>query len=155
MVEAAVAYPTDSGLLAKAIGTMARTVARIKAAGGAKRTRSRDRRRSAGQRARSIAAKLKLRGEQHRDQAQAAVRRITGELAGIAEHTMIPAAAMIANAVDDALGLRMRTLPITAEKVALESNGVSYDDVKGSTMGFCFAGNADAYKFHTKTSAKK
>jgi len=74
---------------------------------------------------------------------------------GIAEHTMIPAAAMIANAVDDALGLRMRTLPITAEKVALESNGVSYDDVKGSTMGFCFAGNADAYKFHTKTSAKK
>jgi len=98
VVEAAVAYPTDSGLLAKAIGTMARTVARIKAAGGAKRTRSRDRRRSAGQRARSIAAKLKLRGEQHRDQAQAAVRRITGELAGIAEHTMREATAVIRNA---------------------------------------------------------
>jgi len=98
VVEAAVAYPTDSGLLAKAIGTMARTVARIKAAGGARRTRSRDRRRSAGQRARSIAAKLKLRGEQHRDQAQAAVRRITGELAGIAEHTMREATAVIRNA---------------------------------------------------------
>ena len=67
VVEAAVAYPTDSGLLAKAIGSMARTVARIKAAGGATRTRSRDRRRSAGRRARSIAAKLKLRGEQQRD----------------------------------------------------------------------------------------
>ena len=85
VVAAAVAYPTDSGLLAKAIGSMARTVERIKAAGGATRTRARDRRRSAGRRARSIAAKLKLRGEQQRDQAQAAVRRITGELAGIAE----------------------------------------------------------------------
>jgi IS5 family transposase len=38
VVEAAVGYPTDSGLLAKAIGTMARTVGRIKAAGGATRT---------------------------------------------------------------------------------------------------------------------
>ena len=51
VVEAA-GYPTDSGLLAKAIGTMARSVARIKAAGGATRTRARDRRRSAGGRAR-------------------------------------------------------------------------------------------------------
>ncbi len=62
VVEAAVAYPTDSGLLAKAVGTMARTVARIKAAGGATGTRARDRRRSAGRRARSIASKLRLRG---------------------------------------------------------------------------------------------
>jgi IS5 family transposase len=98
VVEAAVSYPTDSGLLAKAIGTMARTVERIKAAGGAKRTRVRDRRRSAGRRARSIAAKLRLRGAQHRDQAQAAVRRITGELAGITEQTMREAAAVIRNA---------------------------------------------------------
>jgi transposase, IS5 family len=98
VVTAAVAYPTDSGLLAKAIGTMARTVDRIKAAGGAPRTRSRDRRRSAGRRARSIAAKLKLRGEQHRDQAQAAVRRITGELAGIAGQAMREATVVIRNA---------------------------------------------------------
>ena len=98
VVAAAVAYPTDSGLLAKAIGTMARTVARIKAAGGATRTRVRDRRRSAGRRARSIAAKLRLRGQQHRDQAQAAVRRITGELAGIAEPAMREATAVIRNA---------------------------------------------------------
>jgi IS5 family transposase len=35
VVQAAVAYPTDSGLLAKAIGSMARSVARVKAAGGA------------------------------------------------------------------------------------------------------------------------
>jgi IS5 family transposase len=98
VVAAAVSYPTDSGLLAKAIGSMARSVAEIKAAGGATRTRSRDRRRSAGRRARSIAAKLKLRGEQQRDQAQAAVRRITGELAGIAEHAMGEAKAVIGNA---------------------------------------------------------
>ena len=98
VVEAAVGYPTDSGLLAKAIGTMARTVARIKAAGGATRTRARDRRRSAGRRARSIASKLRLRGAQQRDQAQAAVRRITGELAGIAEQTMREATAVMRNA---------------------------------------------------------
>lgn len=98
VVAGAVAYPTDSGLLAKAVGSMARTVARIKAAGGATRTLARDRRRSAGRRARSIAAKLKLRGEQQRDAAQAAVRRITGELAGIAERTMREATAVIRNA---------------------------------------------------------
>ena len=98
VVEAAVAYPTDSGLLAKAVGTMARTVARVKAAGGATRTRARDRRRSAAKRARSIAAKLRLRGEQNRDQAQAAVRRITGELAGIAGQAMHDAIAVIRNA---------------------------------------------------------
>ena len=98
VVEAAVAYPTDSGLLAKAIGSMARTVARIKVAGGATRTRVRDRRRSAGRRARSIAAKLRRRGEQQRDQAQAAVRRITGELAGIAEQVMGEATAVLRNA---------------------------------------------------------
>jgi IS5 family transposase len=97
VVEADVAYPTDSGLLAKAIGMMAHTVERIKAAGGAKRTRVRDRRRSAGRRARSIAAKLRLRGQQHPDQAQAAARRITAELAGIAEQAVREAAAVIRN----------------------------------------------------------
>jgi IS5 family transposase len=98
VVEAAVGYPTDSGLLAKAIGTMARTVERIKDAGGATRTRTRDRRRSAGRRARSIASKLRLRGAQQRDQVQAAVQRITGELAGIAEASMREAAAVLRNA---------------------------------------------------------
>jgi IS5 family transposase len=98
VVEAEVAYPTDSGLLAKAVGTIARTVERIKVAGGATRTRSRDRRRAAGRRARSIASKLRLRGEQQREQAQAAVRRITGELADLAEATMRDAAAVARNA---------------------------------------------------------
>jgi transposase, IS5 family len=98
VVEADVGYPTDSGLLAKGIGAMARTVARIKSAGGASRTKVRDRRLSAGRRARSIASKLRLRGQQQRDQAQAAVRRITGELANIAEQTIREAGAVLRNA---------------------------------------------------------
>jgi IS5 family transposase len=98
VVEADVGYPTDSGLLAQAVGTICRTVARIKAAGGATRTRVRDRRRSAARRAHAIASKLRLRGEQQRDQAQAAVRRITGELAEIAEAAMGEAAAVLRNA---------------------------------------------------------
>ncbi len=38
---------------------------------------------------------------------------------GVGEHTMIPAAPMVANAVADAIGLRITSMPITAEKVAL------------------------------------
>jgi carbon-monoxide dehydrogenase large subunit len=38
---------------------------------------------------------------------------------GIGEHTMIPAAPIIANAIEDALGMRIKSMPITAEKVAL------------------------------------
>ena len=38
---------------------------------------------------------------------------------GVGEHTMIPAAPMVANAVADATGLRVTSMPITAEKVAL------------------------------------
>jgi len=97
VVPAAVAYPTDSGLLAKAVGQIARTVDRIKAAGGATRTRSRDRRRAAGRRARAIAGKLKLRGAQQRDEVQATVQRITGELADLAQAAMREAAAVIGN----------------------------------------------------------
>jgi IS5 family transposase len=98
VVEADVGYPTDSGLLAKGIGAIARGVARVKDAGGAVRTRARDRRRCAGRRARSIASKLRLRGQQQRDQAQTTVRRITGELAGIAEQAVGDAAAVLRNA---------------------------------------------------------
>jgi transposase, IS5 family len=98
VVEADVAYPTDSGLLAKAVGRIARTVGRVKAAGGATRTRSRDRRRAAGRRARSIASKLRLRGAQQRADAQIAVRRITAELADLAEAAVRDADAVVRNA---------------------------------------------------------
>ena len=48
VVAANVAYPTDSGLLAKAVRRIAATGTRIQAAGGAIRTKMRDRSRSAG-----------------------------------------------------------------------------------------------------------
>lgn len=38
---------------------------------------------------------------------------------GVGEHTMIPAAPIIANAVEDALGVRVKSMPITAEKIVL------------------------------------
>ncbi len=67
VVAAAVAYPTDSGLLAKAIGPWPAPWRGSKPPAARRVLASRDRRRSAGRRARSIAAKLRLRGQQHRD----------------------------------------------------------------------------------------
>jgi len=39
---------------------------------------------------------------------------------GVGEHTMIPAAPIVANAVENALGIRIRSMPITAEKIVLK-----------------------------------
>ena len=41
---------------------------------------------------------------------------------GVGEHTMIPAAPMVGNAVEDALGIRIKTMPITSEKIVLALN---------------------------------
>jgi IS5 family transposase len=49
-------------------------------------------------RAHGIAARLGLRGAQGREEAQAAVRRITGELAGLAERAAADADRLLANA---------------------------------------------------------
>jgi len=57
VVPANVAYPTDSGLLGKAVRRIAVTGERIRAAGGAVRTRLRDRSRASGKRAHAIASK--------------------------------------------------------------------------------------------------
>jgi len=54
-VEADIAYPTDAGLLEKAVGKLSRLTRRIKARGAAARTAFRDRRRAAGRRMRVIA----------------------------------------------------------------------------------------------------
>ena len=67
VVPANVAYPTDSGLLAKAVRRIAATSRRIQAAGGAVRTRVRDRSRAAGKRAHAVAAKLRSRAALGRD----------------------------------------------------------------------------------------
>jgi hypothetical protein len=63
MVAAKVAYPTDSGLLVRAIALLTTLVAVIHTGGGATRTTVRDRRRAAGRPARSISAHLKLRND--------------------------------------------------------------------------------------------
>src|SRR6476659_4145175 len=85
VVPSNVAYPTDSGLLAKAVRRIAATGRRIHAAGGAVRTRVRDRSRGAGKRAHAIAAKLRSRAALGRDETRAAVLKSTGELAERAE----------------------------------------------------------------------
>jgi len=44
---------------------------------------------------------------------------------GIGENVNPPAAAAIANAVEDAIGVRVRDLPVTAERVYAELGGTS------------------------------
>jgi IS5 family transposase len=98
VVPSNVAYPTDSGLLAKAIRRIATTSRRVQAAGGAARTKIRDRSRAAGRRAHQIGAKLRMRGAAAKDQALAAVRRVTGELADLAETAAKDAERLLVNA---------------------------------------------------------
>lgn len=98
VVPSIVAYPTDSGLLAKAIGRIAATTRRIQAAGGATRTKVRNRSRAAGRRAHQIGFKLRSRSAAGRDEALAAVGRTTGELAELAETAVRDAERLVANA---------------------------------------------------------
>jgi transposase, IS5 family len=98
VVPANVCYPTDSGLLARGIRRIAVTGRRIQAAGGATRTRMRDRSRAAGRRAHAIAAKLSSRAAQTRDEKQAVVLRMTGELAALAECAAAGARRLLGNA---------------------------------------------------------
>jgi transposase, IS5 family len=98
VVPANVAYPTDSGLLAKAVRRIAAISTRIQAAGGATRTRLRDRSRAAGKRAHEIAAKLRTRSAAGREQAQATVRRVTGQLAEPAATAADEAQRLLVNA---------------------------------------------------------
>lgn len=94
VVPANVTYPTDSGLLVRAICLIVSLVARIHSAGAATRTPPRDRRRAASRRARSISAHLELRN----DEAKATVLSITGELADLTEATVAEAGRVLANA---------------------------------------------------------
>jgi IS5 family transposase len=127
VVEADVAYPTDSGLLAKAVTRIAATTRRVQAAGGAARTRVRDRSRAAGRRAHAIATKLRARGELARDQAQRAVRRVTGELADLAEQAVTDAQRLLDNARRGLRAARARA----AERAAVGE----HDPAEGRRIG--------------------
>ena len=77
VIPANVAYPTDSGLLARAVGKMARAVRRVQAAGGATRTQARDRRRAAARRVREIASELRTRAKLGREESMLVIARVT------------------------------------------------------------------------------
>jgi IS5 family transposase len=129
VISANVAYPTDSGLLAKAVGKLVRAARRVQAAGGAPDAVMTDRRRAAARRVREIASKLRSRAKLGREETTAAIRRVTGELAGLAEKAAVQAAAVLRNgrrAIGKALSGRMRgrlrralgELAVTIERTA-------------------------------------
>jgi IS5 family transposase len=94
VVPANVAYPTDSGLLAKGVAKLARSISSLQSLDFATRTSFRDRTRSVRRRAHSIGAWLRRRN----DEAKQEVLKITGELAGIAEATILDALGVARNA---------------------------------------------------------
>jgi IS5 family transposase len=93
-----VSYPTDSGLLAKAVNRIAATGRRIRAAGGAVRTKVRDRSRAAGRRAHDLNAKLRIRNAAAKEEALEVDRRKNGELADLAETAADEAERLLRNA---------------------------------------------------------
>jgi transposase, IS5 family len=112
IVPANVAYPTDSGLLAKGVVKMAAAAKKLKALGLAARTATRDRTRSVRRRAHGVAAWLRRRN----DEAKEEVLGITGELADIAEVAVAEARAVIRNA---RRGLARRGVKLSGKAGAL------------------------------------
>jgi IS5 family transposase len=94
VVAANVCYPTDAGLLARAVAKLAGTIQRVHAAGGATRTQARDRRRAARRRAHRLARSLRART----GQAKQLVAAHTAELADLAERAAADAARVARNA---------------------------------------------------------
>ncbi len=127
VVPSNVAYPTDSGLLAKAIGRIAATKRRIQAAGGATRTSLRDRSRAAGKRAHAIGFRLRSRSAAGRDEALAAVRRVTGELADLAETAATEAERLLVNA--------KRSLRRARTKARAQQGNPQHDAATGRRRG--------------------
>ena len=127
VVAANVAYPTDSGLLAKATRRIGGAAKRIQAAGGATRTKLRDRSRAAGRRAHEIAAKLRTRSAAGRDEVQATAARVTGQLAELAATAADEAQRLLVNAKT-----ALRRARVKADE--LRKRGV-HDPVAGRRRG--------------------
>jgi transposase, IS5 family len=94
VVPANVAYPTDSGLLARGVARMAALTKKLKGLGLATRTKTRDRTRSMRRRAHAIGAWLRRRTET----AKAEVYAITAEMADRADAAACEARAVVGNA---------------------------------------------------------
>jgi IS5 family transposase len=129
VIGANVAYPADAGLLARAAGKLIRTVRRVQAAGGATRTRARDRRRAAARRMREITGKLRARAKLGREESTRVIARVIGELADLAQTAAAEATAVLRNgrrALPRALSGRVRgrlrraldELAVTIERTA-------------------------------------
>jgi IS5 family transposase len=123
VVPANVAYPTDSSLLAKAVRRIGGNVKRIQAAGGAVRTKVRDRSRSAGTKAHGIAARLRSRAQLGRDEARAGVQKITGDLAGLAQAAVTDARKLLINARRAANRARAKAADLAAVGVVDSAAG--------------------------------
>lgn len=94
VVEANVAYPVDSSLLAKGVAKIAKAAKKLQALGVATRIRVRDRTRSMRRRARAIGINLRRRSGDAKEQ----VNVINGELAAIASRAVTEARAVVRNA---------------------------------------------------------
>ncbi|MGA2930612.1 MAG: ISNCY family transposase [Acidimicrobiales bacterium] len=124
VVPANVAYPTDSGLMAKGVAKMAKSIEKLKGAGLASRTSSRDRTRMMRARARSIGANLRRRTGEAKDE----VMTINAEMVRIARVAVDEARRVAGNArralmrLGDAAPRRLCSiagdLEITAGRVA-------------------------------------
>jgi IS5 family transposase len=94
VVEANVAYPVDSSVLAKGVARVAKLARRAQAHGLATRTVVRDRTRSVYRRARDVVNTLRQRGDERR----ARVRRLNAELAAIGRAAVRDARRVVTNA---------------------------------------------------------
>jgi transposase, IS5 family len=94
VIAANVAYPTDLGLLARAVDKLATTAKRVQAAGGATRIRVRDRRRAARRRAHEVARAMRSRP----GQARQVVFEVTRQVARLAEAQLADARRVVAGA---------------------------------------------------------
>jgi IS5 family transposase len=93
VVPANVAHPSDAGLLAKGVISLAKLTARLKALGFARRSRFRDRARSIKRRSHAIGTWMRRRS----DQAKEEVLAITAEMVTIAEAALADSAGVIRN----------------------------------------------------------
>lgn len=94
VVEANVAYPVDSSLLAKGVARLAKLAGRARAQGLATRTPLRDQTRAVYRRARDVVNTLRQRGDERRVR----VHRLNAELAQLARASINEAQAVIRNA---------------------------------------------------------
>ncbi|WP_406420170.1 hypothetical protein [Streptomyces sp. NBC_01614] len=94
VVEADIGHSTDADLLEHRVRKLGLLVRRIKAAGAARRTRFRDRSRSAGRRVKEISRTLRRRT----GQAMGEIDRLTGEIATVGRATLREVTAVERNA---------------------------------------------------------